>query len=190
MNLIELKKYDDLDYSLIYRDGVTLTPFICAWNPTYDDKGCVIRWSQGHYFNDIDSAVEYLNDLNSKSISNSAFDCYNKLTQYQKDNLRMLSTYKYVDDTLPKTFQNRDETIRNIGDKAFYLWVNYTGADDISCEDIAINIANAVIYKNVDLTDLDIAFTSLSNTQLMENVLSEFSFIDEYMEKNKNGTTK
>lgn len=154
MNLIELKKYDDLDYSLIYRDGVTLTPFVCAWNPSYDDNGFVISWSQGHYFNDIESAVEYMNELKNKKYKYDVYEYYMNLTQTQKDNLRLFSCFNVVDDCLNSDFDNRDNYVKDIGSLAYHVWLT-SNDNRLSCEDIAIAIANAFLDDDTLLDKLN-----------------------------------
>lgn len=62
MKLIELQKYGD--YSVIMRQGekgnlIKINPFVVAWGATKDDDGEVVDWGNGHYFDDLFTAVDF-----------------------------------------------------------------------------------------------------------------------------------
>lgn len=75
MKNILLQKYPSIDYALIVRvreDG-TVKEFVAAW--CYDDE--TKSWSQGHYFIDLDGAMEYINGLLEESIWKQQKDIVN-----------------------------------------------------------------------------------------------------------------
>lgn len=62
MKLIELQKYGD--YSVIMRQDekgnpVITNPFVVAWGAAKDDDGEVMDWGNGHYFDDLFTAVDF-----------------------------------------------------------------------------------------------------------------------------------
>ena len=63
MRNILLKEYPDLDYALVarVREDNTIHEYVCAWN--YEKDG---TWGQGHYFNLLDDAIEYMKELNGQ----------------------------------------------------------------------------------------------------------------------------
>lgn len=57
-----LEKYEDIDYALIYLSTNSLTPFVCAWSPTYREDGTIDHWGQGHYFSHLENAIAYIKE--------------------------------------------------------------------------------------------------------------------------------
>lgn len=67
MKTVILKTYDELDYVLAYLPDNSCTPFVCGYAPRYtqDDNGKLMidYWGQGHYFGDIENAMDYMRRL-------------------------------------------------------------------------------------------------------------------------------
>lgn len=61
MKNILLQKYPSIDYALLarVRKDDTVHEYVAAWG--YNDE--TKSWSQGHYFVDLDGAMEYINGL-------------------------------------------------------------------------------------------------------------------------------
>lgn len=57
MNFTVLEKYPEIDYVLVYRPEA-VDKFVAAWH--YDEERG--SWGQGHYFNKLRNAVNYIND--------------------------------------------------------------------------------------------------------------------------------
>lgn len=59
--------YEDIDYALVYLPQNKVTPFVCAWAPTFEGEK-IHHWGQGHYFVKIEDAVEYINEKRRKNV--------------------------------------------------------------------------------------------------------------------------
>lgn len=84
MKNILLKKYPSIDYALLARvreDG-TVKEFVAAWG--YDDE--TKSWSQGHYFVDLDGAMEYINGIIEERKAVSKITFYTVNTVFGKSN--------------------------------------------------------------------------------------------------------
>lgn len=59
MKNVVLEKYEEIDYVLIARvkDNGEVHEYVAAWHYNESDK----TWGQGHYFSDLSSAVDYIN---------------------------------------------------------------------------------------------------------------------------------
>lgn len=60
MRNVVMKYYPSIDYVLIARvqDDDSVYEYVAAFN--YDDEDGT--WAQGHYFSELDNAIEYLNE--------------------------------------------------------------------------------------------------------------------------------
>lgn len=62
MKFIELQKYGS--YSVVVRQDdkgnpIKINPFVVAWGARKDEDGEVIDWCNGHYFDDLFTAVDF-----------------------------------------------------------------------------------------------------------------------------------
>lgn len=65
--VIVLKTYPELDYELIYHNVAnSVCPFVCAWLPVH--KNNEVSWAQGHYFSDIENAIDYMKGLRKERL--------------------------------------------------------------------------------------------------------------------------
>lgn len=57
-----LKSYPHINYVLVLRNHVLFERYVAAYDPRYEngETGLLIDWSQGHYFDDIDDAIDYI----------------------------------------------------------------------------------------------------------------------------------
>ena len=52
---VVINEYPDIDYVLVYRGG-TCQPWVAAWGYNKEKS----YWNQGHYFNTLEDAIEYI----------------------------------------------------------------------------------------------------------------------------------
>ena len=179
MEFLELKRYDDLDYSLIYRVGANISPFVCAWNPTYNNDGTISHWSQGHYFEELDSAINYLNNLKKKHLSE--YEQYKLLNAEDINNLRKYSCFNAAFETSP--FLNDDE-IERIGLFAYNKWIECIS--EVSPEDIAI-LTTMTLKNNENISIDDIK--DLINDDLFIDYDGDLSSLQEILEESVRNNT-
>lgn len=55
---VVIAEYPEIDYTLIYRNS-KYQPWVAAWAYKGDGKS----WGQGHYFSELEDALQYIVDL-------------------------------------------------------------------------------------------------------------------------------
>ena len=153
---IELQKYPDLNYSLVFRPNA-VDKFVCAYMPEYDESGNLLQWSQGHYFYSLEDAISYMNNLTIDLLKAngkvSTYQQYKNLSDEDKKNLRIYSCFRAVDDTLKHNIENREDLIEQIASISYVNWV-LDDRDLLSCEDISIFLASGFNYYKLDINKL------------------------------------
>ncbi len=69
MEKILIANYPEIDYAVVYLPTNSLTPFVCAWSPTFVDDE-LDHWGQGHYFGRLEDAVDYIKEKKAKKGGN------------------------------------------------------------------------------------------------------------------------
>ena len=59
--VVIVKEYPEIDYVLAYRGG-TFQPWVAAWSYHKENNS----WGQGHYFEELEDAIEYIRTIKGK----------------------------------------------------------------------------------------------------------------------------
>lgn len=160
------------------------------WNTTADGSyfsADRVDSSDGHYFSTIDELVKwekgYITYFNRGA---NLIDLYNELNDLQKNSIRLLSCMNCVDGILNDDFNDRLEAAKDISYYAYNIWIDST-RDDLSCEDIAFNIANAINNK---ITTLDELINNFSLNEVCDLCDNHFENIDDLRGMVKNESVK